>query len=97
MRMNVFRSASGRLAIVGAGLVLMLAAAVPIALGHSKAAGSGKAAGAVTNYLTYVHGKAGRANPRLSKVYIGWVNQQGGQVVIGGLDRRSGVGSGLRQ
>ena len=40
---------------------------------------------AVTNYLTYVHGKAGRANPKLSKVYIGWVNQQGGQVVIGGL------------
>jgi branched-chain amino acid transport system substrate-binding protein len=85
MRMNMLRSASGRLAIVGAGLVIMLAAAVPIALGHGKTASSGKSGSAVTNYLTYVHGKAGKANPKLSKVYIGWVNQQGGQVVIGGL------------
>ena len=45
----------------------------------------GAAPQAVTNYLAYVHGKAGKANPKLSKVYIGWVNQQGGQVVIGGL------------
>jgi len=85
MRMNFLRSPSGRLAIVGAVLVVMLAAAVPIAVGHGEAAASGKASGAVTNYLTYVGGKAGRANPKLSKVYIGWVNQQGGQVVIGGL------------
>ena len=40
---------------------------------------------AVTNYLTYVHGTRGKADPKKSKVYIGWVNQQGGQVVIGGL------------
>ena len=45
----------------------------------------GAAPQAVTNYLAYTHGKAGKANPKLSKVYIGWVNQQGGQVVIGGL------------
>ena len=36
--------------------------------------------------LPRVHPRhAGKANPKLSKVYIGWVNQQGGQVVIGGL------------
>ena len=39
----------------------------------------------MTNYLAYVHGTRGKADPKKSKVYIGWVNQQGGQVVIGGL------------
>ena len=57
-------------------------------LGHD--AGSDRSAAptagaAVTNYLTYVHGTRGKADPKKSQVYIGWVNQQGGQVVIGGL------------
>ena len=39
----------------------------------------------MTNYLTYVGGKAGKANPSLPPVTIGWVNQQGGQQVIGAL------------
>ena len=30
-------------------------------------------------------GARGKADPKKSKIYIGWVNQQGGQVVIGGL------------
>jgi branched-chain amino acid transport system substrate-binding protein len=48
--------------------------------------GSGGAGTAsVTNYLTYVDGKAGKANPSLPPVTIGWVNQQGGQQVIGAL------------
>jgi branched-chain amino acid transport system substrate-binding protein len=34
--------------------------------------------GAITNYLTYVGGKSGKADSSLSPVYIGWVNQQGG-------------------
>ena len=37
----------------------------------------------VTNYLTYVGGKAGKANPKLSPVVIGAVNTQGGQVLVG--------------
>jgi branched-chain amino acid transport system substrate-binding protein len=50
------------------------------------ASGTGGAGSAsVTNYLTYVDGKAGKANPSLPTVYIGWVNQQGGQQVIGPL------------
>jgi len=50
------------------------------------ASGTGGAGSAsVTNYLTYVDGKAGKANPSLPPVYIGWVNQQGGQQVIGPL------------
>jgi len=49
-------------------------------------AGSGGAgAQSVTNYLTYVDGKAGKANSSLPPVTIGWVNQQGGQQVIGAL------------
>jgi len=49
-------------------------------------AGSGGAgAASVTNYLTYVDGKAGKANPSLPPVTVGWVNQQGGQQVIGAL------------
>ena len=49
-------------------------------------AGSGGAGQAsVTNYLTYVDGKAGKANPSLPPVDIGFVNQQGGQQVIGAL------------
>jgi branched-chain amino acid transport system substrate-binding protein len=52
----------------------------------SSVAGSGGAGSAsVTNYLTYVDGKAGKANPSLPPVTVGWVNQQGGQQVIGAL------------
>jgi branched-chain amino acid transport system substrate-binding protein len=48
--------------------------------------GSGGAGSAsVTNYLTYVDGKAGKADASLPPVTIGWVNQQGGQQVIGPL------------
>lgn len=48
--------------------------------------GSGGAGTAsVTNYLSYVGGKAGKANPSLAPVDIGFVNQQGGQQVIGAL------------
>jgi branched-chain amino acid transport system substrate-binding protein len=49
-------------------------------------AGSGGAgAAAVTNYLAYVHGKAGKADASLPPVTIGWINQQGGQQAIGPL------------
>jgi branched-chain amino acid transport system substrate-binding protein len=52
----------------------------------ASSSGSGGAGTAsVTNYLTYVHGKAGKANPSLTPVYIGFVNQQGGQQQIGPL------------
>src|SRR5919204_430891 len=48
----------------------------------SATGGAGK--GSVTNYQAYVGGKAGKADPSKSPVYIGWVNQQGGQQEIGG-------------
>jgi branched-chain amino acid transport system substrate-binding protein len=52
----------------------------------SSSSGSGGAgAKSVTNYLSYVGGKAGKANPSLPPVTIGFVNQQGGQQQIGPL------------
>jgi branched-chain amino acid transport system substrate-binding protein len=61
-------------------LVAVLAYAV-----SSVAAGSsgGLGAAAVTNYVKYVDGKSGKANAKLSPVNVGFVNQQGGAVVIG--------------
>ncbi|HXD64679.1 MAG TPA: hypothetical protein VNV17_08685, partial [Solirubrobacteraceae bacterium] len=57
------------------------AATAPAATPGSGGAGSAS----VTNYLTYVDGKAGKANSSLPPVTVGWVNQQGGQQVIGAL------------
>jgi branched-chain amino acid transport system substrate-binding protein len=37
----------------------------------------------VTDYVEYVGGKAGKADSSKSPIYIGWLNQQGGQQVIG--------------
>jgi branched-chain amino acid transport system substrate-binding protein len=52
----------------------------------SAAPGSGGAGGAaVTDYASYTGGKSGKANPSLPPVYIGWINQQGGQQQIGPL------------
>lgn len=71
------RTPFGRLAIVLGVAALVSAVTVPIALGR------GSADGSVTNYLTYVGGKAGKANPKLSPIVIGAVNTQGGQVLVG--------------
>ena len=71
---------------VGAALVaLVLAIAASATTSKTDRSASPSASQAVTNYLTYVHGTRGKADPKKSPVYIGWVNQQGGQVVIGGL------------
>lgn len=70
----------GRVAIVAGVLTIALAAMVPIALGEGSA---GSAAKPVTNYLKYVNGKAGRANPKLSPVVVGAINTQGGQILVG--------------
>ena len=67
----------GHLAIILGALALALAVTVPIALGQEAAAGP------VTNYVTYVGGKAGKANPKLSPIVIGAINTQGGQVLVG--------------
>ena len=67
-----------RLAIIAGVAALTAVVAVSAALGRGQAGG-----GSVTNYLKYVGGKAGKANPKLSPVVIGAVNTQGGQVLVG--------------
>jgi branched-chain amino acid transport system substrate-binding protein len=72
-----------------AAAVLAAAATVIVSTASStpaSAAGSsgGLGSGAVTNYLKYVEAKkGGAASKSLSPVNIGFVNQQGGAVVIG--------------
>jgi branched-chain amino acid transport system substrate-binding protein len=58
--------------------VLALAALVGAAA--ALAASPGKS---VTDYVAYVGGKAGKANPKLKPIYVGYVNQEGGPIVIG--------------
>ena len=73
-------------ALAGAALVaLALAIAASATTTKSDRTTAPTAGAAVTNYVSYVKGKRGKADPKKSKIYIGWVNQQGGQVVIGGL------------
>ena len=73
-------------ALAGAGAVaLVLAIAASATTAGSDRSATPSAGAAVTNYRSYVHGTRGKADPKKSKIYIGWVNQQGGQVVIGGL------------
>src|SRR5262249_35441161 len=55
------------------------AAAAPSASGSS----GGLGAQSVTDYVAYTGGKAGPADNSLPPVTIGFVNQQGGQQVIG--------------
>jgi hypothetical protein len=81
--MNRFARSS---ALAGAAVIaLVLAIAASATTTRSERSTAPTAGAAVTNYLTYVKGKRGKADPKKSKGYIGWVNQQGGQVVIGGL------------
>jgi branched-chain amino acid transport system substrate-binding protein len=51
--------------------------------GGSASGGAGKEA--VSNYLTYAGGKAGKADSSLPPVTLGWVNQQGGTQQVGPL------------
>jgi branched-chain amino acid transport system substrate-binding protein len=77
----------GRSAVLAVAALVALVAAIAASATTAKSdrSTSPTAGAAVTNYVAYTKGKRGKADPKKSKVYIGWVNQQGGQVVIGGL------------
>jgi branched-chain amino acid transport system substrate-binding protein len=49
--------------------------------GGDQSGGAGEKS--VTDYVKYVGGTAGKADPNKSTIYIGWLNQQGGQQEIG--------------
>ena len=74
-RINRWRAAAGAFLAEGVGLI-------PCAIAGSAANASESAvsvtSSSITNYAAYTHGNATAANPRLSPVTIGWVNQQGG-------------------
>ena len=53
-------------------------AGVPAVSGEGGAGGQ-----SVTDYVKYTGGPGGKADDSLPPVYIGWINQQGGQVEIG--------------
>ena len=82
-------SSSQSSSAAGGGATTSAAATSSTAAGTTSASagtGSGGAgAEAVTDYLKYVDGKAGKANASLPPVTIGWINQQGGQQAIGPL------------
>jgi len=67
-----------------AGLVVIAAAALTTAPASARTTADTTARAQITNYVQYIHGKAGAANPKLAPVKIGWVNNQGGSLVIAG-------------
>ncbi|HLK78126.1 MAG TPA: ABC transporter substrate-binding protein [Streptosporangiaceae bacterium] len=58
-------------------------ASAPASSPPASTGAGGLGAQSVTNYLTYVGGKAGPADKSLPPVYIGFVNQQGGPTAVG--------------
>lgn len=69
--------------VAGLGAVLMLTPGVSTALPSGAASKAAAVSYPVTNYIGFVGGKAGKkANPKLSPVEIGWINQQGGSADI---------------
>jgi branched-chain amino acid transport system substrate-binding protein len=85
-------SSSSSQSSAAAGAATTSAAATSSSAGatttSSAATGSGAGgagAQAVTDYQSYIGGKAGKADSSLPPVTIGWINQQGGQQAIGPL------------
>jgi branched-chain amino acid transport system substrate-binding protein len=82
---------SGRLPRKSVFALIALAAVV----GLTAAGAFGSSSASVTNYVAYTGGKPGKANPRLKPIYIGYVNQEGGAVVIGKTND-NGVDAGVQ-
>jgi branched-chain amino acid transport system substrate-binding protein len=84
---------AGRVAALLVGLVLVVAGCGDDDTGSGSGNGGGSAGGGagtggagkktVTNYQDYIGGKSGKADKSKSTIYIGWVNQEGGQQEIG--------------
>ena len=73
--MRVLRDSPRRRRLLAVGVLgLLVAAGVAAAANPQKS---------VTNYVAYVNGKAGAAKSKLSPITIGYLNQEGGPIVIG--------------
>ncbi len=66
-------------------IAIGVAGTTATAAAHKATATTAAGSTSVTNYVAYTDGKSGKANPKLAPVQIGWINQQGGQQVIGAL------------
>jgi len=60
---------------------LIAAVAVGLVASGTGSAGTQASSPGITDYVKYIHGKAGPANKSLSVVKIGWVNNQGGSII----------------
>jgi branched-chain amino acid transport system substrate-binding protein len=82
------RSPARRAVLAGVtalGLVVAFAmTAYGSSAGTAQHATTAAACGSESNFVNYICGKAGTANPKLSPAVIGWVNNQGGTVVSNG-------------
>jgi branched-chain amino acid transport system substrate-binding protein len=91
--MQAEHRAARRVGVVTAVTALVVAG-VAAASGSARPtadAPSGAAVAPITNYVKYIAGKSGPANPKLAPVEIGWVNNQGGQLVIAGTAPTAGA------
>jgi ABC-type branched-subunit amino acid transport system substrate-binding protein len=75
-----------RVRVVQSAAVIALVSLGAISAGGAGAVTSSNTSGVispVTNYVKYVGGSAKAANKKLSPIYIGWINQQGGSADVG--------------
>jgi branched-chain amino acid transport system substrate-binding protein len=87
-------------AFAGCGSAALAALGVAIATTGAasahKTASIASSAAAPSSYVQYTGGAAKAANPKLSPVEIGFVNDQGGSTVIAGTDPTTGFEAGVK-
>jgi len=86
----------GGAAVALASVIAVGAAATTVGASPNRAASPQRSSASVTNYVQYVGGKRGPANPKLAPVQIGWVNNQGGSLVIAGTTPTEGAEMGVK-
>lgn len=86
-------SSQRRRGISAAAFALVAASLLVFGLGARDAAGSSAAVkcGTLPNFVAYVCGKAGAANPKLKPALIGWANNQGGSIISEGPEATEAV------
>jgi branched-chain amino acid transport system substrate-binding protein len=86
------RTIGWRVPFVALAAVATVGLAATTSSAKSGGAGStAKASVAITDYVKYVGGTKGKADPKLAPVNIGWVNNQGGSLVIAGTSPTDGA------
>lgn len=76
--MHLKASVAWRLCVVA--LLITAAVAVAVSTASGSSTGTASTTAGITNFVKYVQGKPGAADPKLTPVKIGWVNNQGGSI-----------------